>query len=210
MDPGCQAAMERPQPGRRDPGGGGDCSHSSCAEADPQPGISRAGFVGAAPGGAAELGHCVQLQGLGLARRSLPGRVGHGYSPFPAGTCGLAAQTPVHRSRRPRVHCNRCWSRACRRRLCVLPDKLVEWGGRDCPGAARWAWGVACALVLVPGLFQMWPSDSGAKNALSQTEVVGLIERDMAQWLTRHAGKEGAVVLATPYETTTQIGRAHV
>ena len=87
--------------------------------------------------------------------------------------------------------------------LALMVAATAALWGPDCPRAARWAWGVACALVLVPGLFQMWPSDSGAKNALSQTEVVGLIERDMAQWLTRHAGKEGAVVLATPNETTT-------
>jgi hypothetical protein len=71
------------------------------------------------------------------------------------------------------------------------------------PRVARWAWGIGCALVLIPGVLELWPSGSGARNALSQTEVVGLIERDLAQWLALHAGKDGAVVLATPNETTT-------
>jgi hypothetical protein len=87
--------------------------------------------------------------------------------------------------------------------LALMAAATAALRGTGVPRAARWAWLATCALVLVPGPLQLWPADSGARNALGQTEVVGLIERDMAQWLTRHAGKGGALVLATPNETTT-------
>ena len=60
------------------------------------------------------------------------------------------------------------------------------------------------ALVLVPGAVQLWPQAvSPTREGLSENEVVGLVERDMAYWLSRHVGSEGAVVLAPPGMTTT-------
>ena len=60
------------------------------------------------------------------------------------------------------------------------------------------------ALVLVPGAVQLWPSEEARSGgALSQDEVIGLVERDLATWLSQHAGSAGAVVLAPPNMTST-------
>jgi hypothetical protein len=60
------------------------------------------------------------------------------------------------------------------------------------------------AIILVPGAVQLWPStDARIGEGLSETEVVGLVERDMAYWLASHVGPAGAVVIAPPNQTTT-------
>lgn len=71
-------------------------------------------------------------------------------------------------------------------------------------GLVAWV-GAASALVfLVPGAIQLWPTlKTDLSDGLSETEVVGLVERDMAYWLAKHAGSAGAVVLAPPNETAT-------
>jgi len=59
------------------------------------------------------------------------------------------------------------------------------------------------ALVLVPGAVQLWPPvGAPTRDGLSENEVVGLVERDLAYWLSKHAGPEGAVVLAPPNVTS--------
>lgn len=58
--------------------------------------------------------------------------------------------------------------------------------------------------VLIPGAIQLWPPAEAAPGAgLSDSEVIGLIERDMAYWLSSHAGPAGAVVIAPPNQTAT-------
>jgi len=52
----------------------------------------------------------------------------------------------------------------------------------------------ACQLFALTG--------TGEKNAVNETEFMGLIERDLAQFLAKHAGPDGAVVLAPPNQTT--------
>jgi hypothetical protein len=60
------------------------------------------------------------------------------------------------------------------------------------------------ALVLAPGAVQLWPSEEARNgNGLSQGEVIGLVERDLAYWLAQHAGSAGAVVFAPPNMTST-------
>jgi hypothetical protein len=70
----------------------------------------------------------------------------------------------------------------------------------------RW---VAClsatiaAAVLLPGAFQLWPSwEARSNGGLSQTEVVGLVERDLAYTLAKRVGSGEAVVLAPPELTS--------
>jgi len=76
---------------------------------------------------------------------------------------------------------------------------------------ARWSWSALAALALLPGAVQVLPrEDAGGKNALNQTQVVGLIERDLARWMAAHAGAGGAVVLAPPNETNTMFYYAGV
>jgi hypothetical protein len=67
------------------------------------------------------------------------------------------------------------------------------------------ALGAALAAgLLLPGAVQLWPSsDARIRDGLTETEVVGLVERDMAYWLAKHVGPDGAVVLAPPNETAT-------
>jgi hypothetical protein len=98
--------------------------------------------------------------------------------------------------------------------------QLSWWNGVDCAllallaataaalrGSARPRLVAHCsmavaALLLVPGAFQLWPSmGAGGGDGLTGTEVVGLIERDMAGWLAQHVGPSGAVVLAPPNAT---------
>jgi hypothetical protein len=60
------------------------------------------------------------------------------------------------------------------------------------------------AVALLPGAVQLWPSaDAHIGEGLSETEVVGLVERDMAYWLQSHVGQGQAVVVAPPNQTTT-------
>jgi hypothetical protein len=66
------------------------------------------------------------------------------------------------------------------------------------------ACGAFAALILLPGAVQLWPSaDARIGEGLGESEVTGLVERDMAYWLSSHAGPAGAVALATPNQTAT-------
>ena len=68
----------------------------------------------------------------------------------------------------------------------------------------RWVWAGFVAPMLVLGAIQIVPpADTGMKNALDESEIFGLIERDLARWLAIHAGAERAVILAPHNETTT-------
>jgi len=65
------------------------------------------------------------------------------------------------------------------------------------------AMAVFAAVVLLPGAVQLWPSLAlNPKGELTKGEVVGLIERDLAYDLAKHAGPQGAVILAPPDATT--------
>jgi hypothetical protein len=58
--------------------------------------------------------------------------------------------------------------------------------------------------MLVLGAMQIVPpADAGMKNALDESELLGLIERDLARWLATHTGPGEAVILAPHNETTT-------
>ena len=68
--------------------------------------------------------------------------------------------------------------------------------------AARWSLGSLAAIVMLPGAAQLWPSSELRANAgLTETEVVGLVERDLAYWLAKHVGSDEAVILAPPDAT---------
>jgi hypothetical protein len=63
---------------------------------------------------------------------------------------------------------------------------------------------VFVAGLLVPGAIQVWPSSNGrVGNGLSEGEVIGLVERDMAYWLAGRDASSGGVILAPPNQTTT-------
>ncbi|HVT73726.1 MAG TPA: hypothetical protein VHD61_11345 [Lacunisphaera sp.] len=69
---------------------------------------------------------------------------------------------------------------------------------RSLPGARQAA--MACAMVaLVPGAALLGLRARAARNeAVTEGDVVALVERDLAHWLARRAGPGGAVVLAPP------------
>jgi hypothetical protein len=68
----------------------------------------------------------------------------------------------------------------------------------------RWVWFGFVAPMLVLGAIQIVPpADAGMKNALNESEIFGLIERDLARSLATHAGAGGAVILAPHNETIT-------
>ncbi|HXQ80600.1 MAG TPA: hypothetical protein VN775_04755 [Opitutaceae bacterium] len=70
--------------------------------------------------------------------------------------------------------------------------------------AGRWAWCGLVALVTLPGALQILPrAGADARYALNGAEMVGLVERDLADWLALHAGGRAAVVLAPSNETVT-------
>jgi hypothetical protein len=72
------------------------------------------------------------------------------------------------------------------------------------PPVARWVWCGSVAAVLAQGVIALLPPrGTGMNTVLSQSELAGLIERDLARWLAKHAGAAGALVLAPPNETTT-------
>ncbi len=64
------------------------------------------------------------------------------------------------------------------------------------PRLARWFWPALLAVAVIPGLARMLPHRASAE--LGDTEVRGLIDRDLAQWLTLRAGRSDAVVLTSP------------
>ncbi len=68
--------------------------------------------------------------------------------------------------------------------------------------SGRWLWTGLSALVMIPGVIQLWPQPiTRAEDELTSAEAEGLIERNLAHWLAKHSEGEGAVVFAPPRET---------
>jgi len=75
--------------------------------------------------------------------------------------------------------------------------------GGGLPRPIRYAWYVLVAALLATGAAQAWPrTGTEDKNALLESEVVGLVERDLARWLAAHAPPGGDIVLAPSTATT--------
>lgn len=67
---------------------------------------------------------------------------------------------------------------------------------------SRFLFGGLVLLLLAPGIWQMIPRPAAnATDSLTRAEVLGLVERDLADWITRRAQKT-VVVLAPPNEST--------
>lgn len=76
----------------------------------------------------------------------------------------------------------------------------TAWG--TLPRIARWTFGAILAASVVAGAFQL-PSTAGggADTALSEQDIFGLIERDLAAYLAQRAGPKTPVALAPPGQT---------
>ena len=72
---------------------------------------------------------------------------------------------------------------------------------------SRWLWsGAVLVLVVIPGMLQLIPSRaSRARTSVTEEEIVSLIERDLAHWLTNRAGAGKVSVLASPNLTAALI-----
>ncbi len=72
--------------------------------------------------------------------------------------------------------------------------------------AMSWAWAGAMASILLPGLLLLVPPRSiTARHSLNESEVFGLIERDLARWIESHADANQAVILAPNNVTSTLV-----
>ena len=70
-------------------------------------------------------------------------------------------------------------------------------------GIRRAAWISGVLLGLLPGLLVLTGrARNDSRNAVTEGDVLALMERDLAHWLARAAGPGGAVVLAPPGLTT--------
>ena len=88
--------------------------------------------------------------------------------------------------------------------LVLLVATMAALRGETVPRLARWAWSGFAVLLFVPGVIQLSPrTDAGVKYALNVSEVLGLIERDLARWLALHEPAKGSVVLAPHNEAIT-------
>lgn len=68
--------------------------------------------------------------------------------------------------------------------------------------ARRWGWAVLLVGLLLPGVGLLLPAwRAQTRTALTEIEVAGIIERDLAHWLAQRSGGQ-AVVLAPPDLTT--------
>jgi len=83
--------------------------------------------------------------------------------------------------------------------LLVLLTGLTAPWARTRWTTGRWAAVGALLIGLAPGAILLaQKSSAGRLESISDTEVASLIERDLAHWLARQAGPEGANVLAPP------------
>ncbi len=87
--------------------------------------------------------------------------------------------------------------------LALLIAATVAIRGAINPRFTRWVWSGFVAALLAPGAYKLLsPLGVGADKALTELEANGLIERDLAHWLAKQVGPEGALVLAPPNETS--------
>lgn len=69
------------------------------------------------------------------------------------------------------------------------------------PRLTGWIWSGFVVAILLPGIFQLLPAGSAAATTLTELEAKALIDRDLAHWLAKKTGPEGAIVLAPFRET---------
>src|SRR5258708_5597386 len=87
--------------------------------------------------------------------------------------------------------------------LVMLVAATTGLSGATNRGYRRLAWAGGGLLLLLPGILLGAPRHKAAtENDLTRSEVLGLIETDLAEWLALHGTPGGVVLLAPPNETT--------
>lgn len=87
--------------------------------------------------------------------------------------------------------------------LVMLVAATTGLSGATIRGYRRLAWAGGGLLLLLPGILLVAPRPKAeTENDLTRSEVLGLIERDLAGWLALHGPPGGVVLLAPPNETT--------
>jgi len=88
--------------------------------------------------------------------------------------------------------------------LVLMAATTAAWWGTINFRFAGRVWAGFVVLVLLPGALQVFPrGESGMGNTPGASEVLGLIERDLARWLATRAASADAVVLAPHNEAVT-------
>ena len=83
--------------------------------------------------------------------------------------------------------------------LLVLLVAFAAAKAKPGPVAGRWVGIGGLLVVLAPGaLLLAEKASANRRDAVSENDIAALIERDLAQWLSRQAGPGGANVLAPP------------
>jgi hypothetical protein len=73
------------------------------------------------------------------------------------------------------------------------------------PRRSRWLWSALLGMILAFSLVHLVPAGGAGESGklrLTLSEVEGLYERGLAQWIADHAGPDGATVLVPPFRTS--------
>lgn len=86
--------------------------------------------------------------------------------------------------------------------LVLLVTITTAFVGPNSRRFSRWVWSGLLGVVFVLGALQISPPVHGeTTNALDETEIWGLVERDLARWLAMHVPDANTVVLAPNNQT---------
>jgi hypothetical protein len=86
----------------------------------------------------------------------------------------------------------------------ALLGLLVSMAAGLPPGRRTISWflGLAFSAAIVLGAVRLWPAtELKTASGFTETEVISLVERDLAYWMAKHLGSADAVVLAPPDAT---------
>jgi hypothetical protein len=94
------------------------------------------------------------------------------------------------------------WSRVDCALLAMMVVSAAAMRETNASPVIAWVGGTIAAIAVLPGSARLWPAlGSETEKGFTETEVVTLIERDLAYWLSNQAGTSDVVALAPPDAT---------